>query len=97
MNNQIFLMQNNTLKKLKHGEIVKTVFKYIIDNVATQPTKHRQTNTTPTILFETEYFPFEKKKQFLSDSIIRTFPSQAYTLPPCQVCRDANKYEYILN
>ena len=54
-------MQNNTLKKLKHGEIIKPVFKYIIDNVATQPTKHRQTNTTPTILFETEYLPFEKK------------------------------------
>ena len=24
--------KNNTLKKLKHGEIVKPVFKYIIDN-----------------------------------------------------------------
>ena len=29
--------------------------------MTTQPTIDKQTNNWPTILFETEYFPFEKK------------------------------------
>ena len=29
----------------------------------TKPTKDKQTNNRPTILFETEYFPFKKEKE----------------------------------
>ena len=97
MNNQIFLMQNNTLKKLKHGEIIKPVFKYIIDNVATQPTKHRQTNTTPTILFETEYLPFEKKNSSCQIRSSELFRPKRISYLHAKCAGDANRYEFILN
>ena len=36
-----------------------------IPDMITKPTTHKQTNNWPIILFETAYFPFEKKKQIL--------------------------------
>ena len=41
----------------------------------------KQTNNWPTILFETEYFPFEKNRPW-SDSNPGPLTSQAYALPP---------------
>ena len=45
--------------------------------MTTKPTKHKHTNNERTIFFEMEYFPFEKKKQVLSDSNPGPFPFQA--------------------
>ena len=49
-------------------------------DVATKPTKHKQTNSKPRF-FDTEYLPFEKISSW-SDSNRAHFPSWAYSLPP---------------
>ena len=41
--------------------------------MTTEPTTDKQTNNWPTILFKTEYFPFERKKQVLARFEPRTF------------------------
>ena len=61
-------------------------------DMTTKPTTDEQTNNWPTILFETEYFPFGKKtgpgqktgpgKKTGPAQVPVPLPSQAYSLPP---------------
>ena len=51
-------------------------------DVTTKTRTDKQTNIWQTILFETEYFLFEKKNKLWSDSKPGPLPSQAYSLPP---------------